>query len=133
MTTASLGGEFEVPTIDGGRTRVKIPEGTQTGKRLRLPSKGMPVLRSKSRGDMYVQVTVETPQKLTKRQKDLLKEFENVTKHLSSFAKAAKFVDKMVPGSGGPGKAAYVMSAAEKKAIKKRRKQEKLNKKKNRR
>jgi molecular chaperone DnaJ len=76
MTIASLGGEFEVPTIDGGRTRVKIPEGTQTGKRLRLPSKGMPVLRSKARGDMYVQVTVETPQKLTKRQKDLLKEFE---------------------------------------------------------
>jgi molecular chaperone DnaJ len=76
MTTASLGGEFEVPVIDGGRTRVKIPEGTQTGKRLRLPSKGMPVLRSKARGDMYVQVTVETPQKLTKRQKDLLKEFD---------------------------------------------------------
>jgi molecular chaperone DnaJ len=76
MTTASLGGEFEVPTIDGGRTRVKIPEGTQSGKRLRLPNKGMPVLRSKARGDMYVQVTVETPQKLTKRQKDLLKEFE---------------------------------------------------------
>ncbi len=76
MTTASLGGEFEVPTIDGGRTRVKIPDGTQTGKRFRLPSKGMPVLRSKARGDMYVQVMVETPQKLTKRQKDLLKEFE---------------------------------------------------------
>jgi molecular chaperone DnaJ len=76
MTTASLGGEFEVPTIDGGRTRVKIPEGTQTGKRFRLQSKGMPVLRAKARGDMYVQVAVETPQKLTKRQKDLLKEFE---------------------------------------------------------
>ncbi len=76
MTTASLGGEFEVPTIDGGRTRVKIPEGTQSSKRFRLPSKGMPVLRSKARSDMYVQVTVETPQKLTKRQKDLLKEFE---------------------------------------------------------
>jgi len=76
MTTASLGGEFEVPTIDGGRTRVKIPEGTQTGKRLRMPGKGMPVLRSKARGDMYVQVTVETPQKLTKRQQELLREFE---------------------------------------------------------
>src|ERR1700681_1803955 len=76
MTTASLGGEFEVPVIDGGRTRVKIPDGTQTGKRFRLTSKGMPVLRSKARGDMYVQVMVETPQKLTKRQKDLLKEFE---------------------------------------------------------
>jgi molecular chaperone DnaJ len=76
MTTASLGGEFEVPIVDGGRTRVKIPEGTQTGKRFRLQSQGMPVLRSKARGDMYVQVTVETPQKLTKRQKELLKEFE---------------------------------------------------------
>ena len=76
MATAALGGEFEVPTIDGGRTRVKIPDGTQTGKRFRLTSKGMPVLRSKARGDMYVQVMVETPQKLTKRQKDLLKEFE---------------------------------------------------------
>jgi signal recognition particle subunit SRP54 len=63
----------------------------------------------------------------------LLKEFENVTKHLSSFAKAAKFVDKMVPGSAGPGQAARLLSTAEKKAIKKRRKQEKLNKKKNRR
>jgi molecular chaperone DnaJ len=76
MTTASLGGEFEVPIIDGGRTRVKIPEGTQTGKRFRLQAKGMPVLRSKARGDMYVQVTVETPQKLTKRQRELLKEFD---------------------------------------------------------
>jgi len=76
MTIASLGGEFEVPTVDGGRTRVKIPEGTQTGKRFRLQSKGMPVLRSKARGDMYVQVAVETPQKLTKRQKELLKEFD---------------------------------------------------------
>jgi len=76
IVTASLGGEFEVPTIDGGRTRVKIPEGTQTGKRLRLQNKGMPVLRSKSRGDMYVQVAVETPQKLSKRQKELLAEFE---------------------------------------------------------
>jgi molecular chaperone DnaJ len=76
MVTAALGGEFEVPTIDGGRTRVKIPEGTQSGKRFRLQSKGMPVLRSKSRGDMYVQVAVETPQKLNRRQRELLKEFE---------------------------------------------------------
>lgn len=76
MTTAALGGDFEVPTIDGGRTRVKIPDGTQTGKRFRLQNKGMTVLRSKSRGDMYVQVAVETPQKLTRRQKELLAEFE---------------------------------------------------------
>jgi molecular chaperone DnaJ len=76
MVTATLGGEFEVPTVEGGRTKVKIPEGTQTGKRLRLQGKGMPILRSRNRGDMVVQVAVETPQKLTKRQKELLKEFE---------------------------------------------------------
>lgn len=76
MTTAALGGEFEVPTIDGGRTKVKIPEGTQSGKRFRLAGKGMSMLRSKTRGDMYVQVSVETPQKLTRRQKELLAEFE---------------------------------------------------------
>jgi molecular chaperone DnaJ len=77
MVTAALGGEFEVPTIDGGRTRVKVPEGSQTGKRFRLQNKGMPVLRAKSRGDMYVQIAVETPQKLTRRQRELLKEFDS--------------------------------------------------------
>jgi molecular chaperone DnaJ len=76
MVTATIGGEFDVPTVDGGRSKVKVPEGTQTGKRFRLSGKGMPVLRSRDRGDMYVQVAVETPQKLTKRQKELLKEFE---------------------------------------------------------
>jgi molecular chaperone DnaJ len=76
MVTAALGGEIEVPMLGGGRNSVKIPEGTQTGKRFRLAHKGMPVLRSKSRGDMYVQVAVETPQKLTKRQRELLREFE---------------------------------------------------------
>lgn len=76
MTTAALGGDFEVPTIGGGRTKVKIPEGTPSGKRFRLQNKGMSVLRSKAHGDMYVQVAVETPQKLTKRQKELLAEFE---------------------------------------------------------
>jgi len=79
MTTAALGGEFEVPTIDGGKTRVKIPEGTQSGRRFRLQSKGMPVLRSKQLGDMYVQVTVETPQNLTKRQRELLTEFQKLS------------------------------------------------------
>lgn len=76
MVTAAVGGEFEAPTIDGGMTRVKIPEGTQSGRRFRLQGKGMPVLRSKQTGDMYVQVAVETPQNLTKRQKELLAEFD---------------------------------------------------------
>jgi molecular chaperone DnaJ len=79
MVTASLGGEFEVPTIDGGRTKVKVPEGTQSGRRFRLTGKGMPVLRSRQSGDMYVQVLVETPQKLTKKQRELLSEFERLS------------------------------------------------------
>jgi molecular chaperone DnaJ len=79
MVAAALGGEFEVPTIDGGNTRVKVPEGTQSGRRFRLVGKGMPVLRSKQTGDMYVQVVVETPQKLTKRQRELLAEFEKLS------------------------------------------------------
>jgi molecular chaperone DnaJ len=79
MVAAALGGEFEVPTIDGGKTRVKVPEGTQSGRRFRLQSKGMPVLRSRQLGDMYVQVMVETPQKLTKRQRELLSEFEKLS------------------------------------------------------
>jgi molecular chaperone DnaJ len=79
MVTAALGGEFEVPTIDGGKTRVKVPEATQSGRRFRLGAKGMPVLRSKQMGDMYVQVIVETPQKLTKRQRELLAEFETLS------------------------------------------------------
>src|SRR3974390_2371565 len=79
MTTAALGGEFEVPTIDGGKTRVKIPEGTQSGRHFRLQAKGMPVLRSKQLGDMYVQVVVETPQNLTKRQRELLAEFQKLS------------------------------------------------------
>ena len=58
---------------------VKIPEGTQYGRRFRLQGKGMPVLRTKRTGDMYVQVTVETPQKLTKRQRELLTEFDKLS------------------------------------------------------
>jgi molecular chaperone DnaJ len=79
MVAASLGGEFEVPTIDGGKSKVKVPEGTQSGRRFRLTGKGMPVLRSRQSGDMYVQVVVETPQKLTKKQRELLSEFERLS------------------------------------------------------
>ncbi|WP_029349844.1 molecular chaperone DnaJ [Bosea sp. 117] len=76
MVTAAIGGSIEVPTIDGGKTKVKVPEGTQTGKRFRLTAKGMPVLRTRNTGDMYVQVVVETPQNLTRRQRELLAEFD---------------------------------------------------------
>src|SRR5436190_8507772 len=79
MVSAALGSEIEVPTIDGGKTRVKVPEGTQSGRRFRLHGKGMPVLRSKQAGDMYVQVVVETPQKLSKSQRELLQEFQRLS------------------------------------------------------
>lgn len=81
MTKAALGGTIEVPTVDGKRARVNVPEGTTTGHQFRLKEKGMTILRSKARGDMFVQVFVETPQKLTKKQKELLKEFEGAGKN----------------------------------------------------
>ena len=77
MTQAALGGAVEVPTIDGGRSRVTIPAGTQTGDQFRLRGKGFSVLRSAARGDMYVQVAVETPQNLSPRQRELLEQFES--------------------------------------------------------
>jgi molecular chaperone DnaJ len=79
MVTAAVGGDCEVPTIDGGKTKVKVPEGSQSGRRFRLQGKGMPVLRTRQNGDMYVQVVVETPQKLTKKQRELLVEFDRLS------------------------------------------------------
>jgi molecular chaperone DnaJ len=79
MVAAALGGDIAVPAIDGSEAKVKIPAGTQSGAHFRVTAKGMPVLRSKQTGDLYVQVAVETPQKLTKRQKELLAEFEKLS------------------------------------------------------
>jgi molecular chaperone DnaJ len=79
ITTAALGGDIEVPTIDGGRARVKVPAGAQTGKRLRLRGKGMPALRGQAQGDMFIELAVETPVNLTSRQKELLREFEKLS------------------------------------------------------
>ena len=97
MTTAALGGQIDVPTVDGQKTRVKVPEGCETGKQFRLKGKGMPVLRSKTAGDMYIQVEVETPKSLSKRQRELLEEFETESHKDTSpdstgfFAKVANF------------------------------------------
>jgi molecular chaperone DnaJ len=99
MVTAALGGDFEVPTIDGGKTRVKVPEGTQSGCRFRLQGKGMPVLRARQTGDMYVQVAVETPQNLSKKQRDLLAEFDRLSSEETQpeasgfFGKVKEFLD----------------------------------------
>jgi len=99
VVTAAIGGEFEVPAIDGSQVRVKVPAGTQTGRRFRLSSKGMPVLRTKHTGDMYVQVAVETPQNLTKRQRELLVEFDKLSSDTTQpesvgfFSRVREFLD----------------------------------------
>ncbi len=99
MTTAALGGQIEVPTLEGTMSRVKIPEGTESGRQFRLKGKGMPVLRSKSVGDLYIQVDVETPKSLTRRQRELLEEFERESRKETSpesagfFARVKDFFD----------------------------------------
>lgn len=83
MTTAALGGEIDIPCIDGSSEKVKIDEGTQSGTEVRLRKKGMTMLQSKSVGDLFVRFTVETPTKLTDKQKELLKQFEEESKESS--------------------------------------------------
>jgi molecular chaperone DnaJ len=79
MAAAALGGDIEVPTIDGGKSRVKIPEGSQSGRQMRLRGKGMPALRGKETGDMMIELSVETPVNLTARHKELLREFDKLS------------------------------------------------------
>ncbi len=100
MTTAALGGDVEVPTIDGGRARVKVPAGSQSGRQMRLRSKGMPPLRGGGTGDMFIEMAVETPVNLTARQKELLRQFEaesgdNHPEGDSFFTKVKGFWDSM--------------------------------------
>ncbi len=76
MPKAAIGGEIEVPTIDGGRAQVKIPAGTQTGQQMRLRDKGMKMLNSSSHGDAIIEIFVETPVKLNKKQQDLMKQLD---------------------------------------------------------
>jgi len=80
MVQATLGGSIEVPTLDGKAARINVPAGAQSGHQFRLRAKGMPIMRSTQRGDMYIEVTVETPTNLTSKQKELLKEFEKAGK-----------------------------------------------------
>ena len=88
-----------MPTLDGNMTRVKVPEGSETGKQFRLKGKGMPVLRSSVTGDMYIQVEVETPKNLTRRQRELLEEFEKESRRETSpeshgfFARVKEFFE----------------------------------------
>ena len=100
MAAAALGGDIEVPTIDGGRSRVKVPAGSQSGRQMRLRAKGMPAVRSNQVGDMFIELAVETPVNLTIRQKELLREFEELSEdnnpESSSFFSSVKsFWDSM--------------------------------------
>ncbi|MCV3270061.1 molecular chaperone DnaJ [Roseobacter sinensis] len=100
MAKAALGGSIEVPTIDGGRGRVQIPGGSQSGRQMRLRGKGMPALRGAGSGDMFIELAVETPVNLTARQKELLAEFEELSENnnpeTSSFFSSVKsFWDSM--------------------------------------
>ncbi len=101
MSTAALGGNIEVPTIDGGRARVQIPSGSQSGRQMRLRSKGMPALRGGGSGDMFIELAVETPVNLTSRQKELLREFEEISEQNNNpeshsfFSSVKSFWDSM--------------------------------------
>lgn len=101
MATAALGGEVEVPTIEGGRIKIKIPEGSQSGTKFRLRSSGMTQLRRKTRGDMFVELRVEVPTNLTARQKELLREFcevgdgEDCPKSNDFLGRARDFWDRL--------------------------------------
>ncbi len=101
ISTAALGGEIEAPTLDGGRTRVKVPSGVQSGKQLRLRAKGMPALqRAGQQGDLYIELAVETPVNLSRRQEELLREFEaearnNSPENQDFFSKVKDFWERM--------------------------------------
>lgn len=94
MTKAALGGKFEVTTLDGSKSRVTVPEGTQSGKELRMRSKGMPVMRSSQKGDLYIRIAVETPQHLSRRQKELLEEFQEISSNENN-PESSGFFSKM--------------------------------------
>jgi molecular chaperone DnaJ len=100
MSGAALGGDIEVPTMDGGRCRVKIPAGSQSGRQMRLRGKGMPAIKSAQKGDMFIEIAVETPVNLTSKQRELLREFEalsedNNPESKSFFSSVKSFWDTM--------------------------------------
>ena len=95
MTTATLGGNIEVPTLDGSIVKVKIPPGTQTGSNFRLSSKGMPIVRQNGKGDLYLEALVETPVNLSTNQKDLLKQFDGDKNKKTTSPQSEGFFDRL--------------------------------------
>ena len=95
MITATLGGDIEVPTLDGSIVKVKVPSGTQSGSNFRLSNKGMPRLRQNGRGDLYLEAFVETPVNLSKNQKDLLKQFHGDKNKNTTSPQSESFFDRL--------------------------------------
>lgn len=95
MIKAALGDKIDVPTIEGGKATITVPEGTQSGQTLRLKGKGMTALRTSSRGDLLIEISVETPQNLTRKQKELLREFDSQSKAKKVSPKSESFLQKM--------------------------------------
>ena len=97
IADAALGTTIEIPTIDGGKAKIKIPDGTQSGKQFRLKGKGMPYMRGSGNGDLYVQINTEVPISLNKEQKELLEKFREIENEKSNptikkfFQKARSF------------------------------------------
>jgi len=102
FTTAALGGELQVPALDGEPATIKIPAGTQPGKQFRLRGRGMPSLQGGGQGDLVVEVEVETPVKLNKRQRELLEQFQAAeNEHPAAFPKSHGFLNKLKGMLGG--------------------------------
>ncbi len=95
MVSATLGGDIEAPTLDGGKTRVKVPAGIQSGKQLRLRGKGMPNIRGSSYGDLYIELNIETPINLNENQKNLLREFDKSLQETANNPKYSNFFSKV--------------------------------------
>ena len=100
IADAALGTTIEIPTIDGGKAKIKIPDGTQNGKQFRLKGKGMPFMRRGDHGDLYVQVKTEVPIYLNKKQKELLEQFRKIENEksnrvLRNFFRKQKFLEKL--------------------------------------
>ena len=94
MITAALGGNIEVPTLDGSIVKVKIPSGTQSGSNFRLSNKGMPKVRQSGQGDLYLEAFVETPVNMSSNQKDLLKQFGG-DKNKKTSPQSESFFDRL--------------------------------------
>jgi molecular chaperone DnaJ len=100
FTTAALGGCVEIPDLDGSTNRLEIPAGIQSGKQLRIRGAGMPVLQGRGRGDLVVEIAVETPTKLSRRQKEILEEFK-ATETGDECPESRGFFDKLKDVFGG--------------------------------